>query len=89
MADLRMQQKRGLEIDWIKAKNFIPKDGEIIIYEPEQSTPSTEEALLLGREYAITYARMKIGDGSTPVNNLPFFSSEKAQITLYTWEEDD
>lgn len=43
--------KRDTSENWIKAKNFIPKEEEIIIY---------------------TDIGMKIGDGKTKVNELPF-----------------
>lgn len=41
--------------NWNKAKNFIPKLGEIIIYEDSNFL-----------------RRLKLGDGVTPVNDLPF-----------------
>ena len=43
--------KKDTTINWSKAKNFIPKENEIIVY---------------------TDAGMKIGDGKTLVNDLPF-----------------
>lgn len=43
--------KKDTAENWAKAKNFIPKENEIIIY------------LNMG---------MKIGDGKTKVNELPF-----------------
>jgi hypothetical protein len=43
--------KKDTSINWSKAKNFIPKENEIIVY---------------------TDAGMKIGDGKTKVNELPF-----------------
>ena len=45
--------------NWNKAKNFIPKDGEIIIY------------IGMG---------MKLGDGKTGVNDLPFVSQSTYTI---------
>ena len=53
----RIQLKHDLEINWNKAINFIPKSGEIIIYDPDDN-------------YA--FPRIKIGDGSTLINNLSF-----------------
>lgn len=53
----RLQQKHDIEANWAKAVNFIPKIGEIIIYDADTT---------------YQYARMKIGDGSTKVNDLPF-----------------
>ena len=43
--------KKDTSENWSKAKNFIPKENEIIIY---------------------TDIGMKIGDGKTKVNDLPF-----------------
>ena len=45
--------------NWNKAKNFIPKDGEIIVY------------IGMG---------MKLGDGITSVNNLPFVNQSTYTI---------
>lgn len=53
----RMQQKHDVEANWIKAENFIPKAGEIIVYDPDDSH---------------THSRIKIGDGATLVNDLKF-----------------
>ena len=53
----RIQQKHDIEAHWKLAVNFSPKAGEIVIYDPDE----THE-----------YPRMKIGDGVTNVNDLPF-----------------
>ena len=53
----RIVHKHDTELNWTKAENFIPKKGEIIIYD---STSSTEAP------------RFKIGDGTNNVNTLPF-----------------
>lgn len=53
----RMPQKHDLEINWIKAVNFIPMRGEIIVYDADEN---------------YNYERFKIGDGLTTVGNLPF-----------------
>ena len=69
----RQQQKHDIEANWLKAVNFVPKPGELIIYDAETIAPTADEAAILGRNYAIPYARIKIGNtqGST-INNLPF-----------------
>ena len=46
----------GTEAEW-KNNNYIPKDGEIIIYDIDEN---------------YDYKRIKIGDGTTVVNDLPF-----------------
>ena len=64
----RMQMKTDTALNWSKAINFIPKKGEIIIYEADS-------------DYG--YERMKIGDGSTKVNDLPFVVGAK------DWNQND
>ena len=53
----RSQQKRAVEADWKKASGFIPLRGEIIVYEADENYSAP---------------RLKIGDGNTNVNDLPF-----------------
>lgn len=58
----RIVHKHGIESNWSKATNFIPKQGEIIIYDIDSNH---------------SYERIKIGDGTTKVNNLPFADANK------------
>ena len=53
----RIVHKHDTEANWKKAINFIPKQGELIIYDIDS---------------AYIYERIKIGDGVTNVNSLPF-----------------
>lgn len=53
----RIVHKHDTETNWDKATNFIPKQGEIVVYDKDSN-------------YA--YERFKIGDGITTVVNLPF-----------------
>jgi len=53
----RIIQKHDTEENWLKAVNFIPKKGEIIVYDIDSTH---------------TQERFKIGDGVTLVTNLPF-----------------
>ena len=70
----RISQKHDFEYNWINsASEFIPRVGELIVYEVEVD----KEGNLLtqlpeGRTEPYTYSRMKIGDGITSVENLPF-----------------
>lgn len=57
----RILQKHDLEENWLKAQNFVPKDGELIVYDADESHP---------------YPRIKIGDGEKVVNDLPFISRQ-------------
>ena len=52
----------GLEENWKQATNFIPKQGEIIVYDIDDN---------------YNYERFKIGDGKTLINDLPFATDVK------------
>ena len=54
---ITMSQKHDIEAHWKLAKNLIPKAGEIIVYDPDETHD---------------YARFKCGDGIAKVNDLPF-----------------
>lgn len=56
----RIVHKHDVELNWNKATNFIPKQGEIIVYDIDSNH---------------SYERIKIGDGVTNVNNLTFVIS--------------
>ena len=53
----RVVLKHDAEANWNKATTFIPKKGEVIIYDPDSTH---------------IYSRQKIGDGIKTVINLPF-----------------
>lgn len=55
--DARIQLKHDTKENWDKAVNFIPKAGEIIIYEADAANPQ----------------RIKIGDGVTTIINLSYY----------------
>lgn len=57
----RIIHKHDLEANWNKATGFIPKQGEIIIYD---------------RDNNYSYERIKIGDGQSYVTSLPFIVKE-------------
>lgn len=67
----RIQHKHDIASNWEKAVNFVPKDGELIIYDPDSSC---------------AYTRLKIGDGKTSVNNLSFFIDYAAARKAYVDE---
>lgn len=58
----RAVQKHDIEANWLKATNFIPMQGEIIVYDKDSTHP---------------YERLKIGDGVQNVNALPFVDDNK------------
>lgn len=53
----RIVHKHDIEAHWNLATNFVPLQGEIIIYDIDEN---------------YNYERFKIGDGKTNVNELPF-----------------
>lgn len=62
----RLRQKIDTETNWNKATNFIPLDGEIIIYKADEN---------------YSYERIKIGDGETTVINLAFVNNIDTNLT--------
>lgn len=64
----RIVHKHDVEANWLKATNFTPKQGELIVYDKDASHD---------------YERIKIGDGSTNVNSLPFVN-DALRIELLT-----
>ena len=56
----RVILKHDTEANWDKATTFVPKKGEVIIYDPDDTHP---------------YSRQKLGDGVKTVVVLPFFEN--------------
>ena len=62
----RVQHKHDIEANWNKALNFIPKAGEIIIYDIDENH---------------NYPRIKVGDGVKIIANLKFIDADLATKT--------
>ena len=56
----RHLQKHDVETNWLKAVNFKPMPGEIIVYDKDEQHD---------------FVRTKIGDGETYINDLPFVNN--------------
>lgn len=56
----RIQLKSDTEANWNKVPNFVPLDGEFIIYSVDNEH---------------SYCRLKVGDGTTTISNLSFIDS--------------
>lgn len=56
----RVRLKGDTEENWLRAINFIPLENEMIIYNQDDN---------------YSYSRLKVGDGVTNVNDLPFVSN--------------
>lgn len=63
----RLILKHDIESNWNRAETFIPKQGEIIIYDVDSN-------------YA--WERFKIGDGVTTVGNLSFYLEDEVIAIL-------
>ena len=77
----RQVQKHDTEANWITAgtNGFIPKKGEIIIYDKD-STHTT--------------VRIKIGDGSSNISSLPFLldgyaTEDQVESSILVWKNFD
>ena len=68
----RIIHKHDTEENWNKATNFIPKQGEIIVYDIDSSH---------------SYERIKIGDGMTNVISLPYVNETVVDAELSATSE--
>lgn len=57
LSNVRIVHKHDVEANWQRATGFTPKKGELIIYDIDATH---------------SYVRIKIGDGTTNVNELSF-----------------
>ena len=71
----RIVLKHDLEENWLKATTFIPKQGDIIIYDIDEN---------------YNYERLKIGNGTDIVSVLPFLDEDIASriLALETWSQE-
>lgn len=77
----RIVNKHDIEANWLKATNFTPMLGELIVYDVDENHD---------------HERIKIGDGVTNVNELPFYAGswndlddrpvENEVIHTVTWD---
>ena len=77
----RQVQKHDTEANWITAgtNGFIPKKGEIIIYDKDSTHTTT---------------RIKIGDGSSNISSLPFLldgyaTEDQVESSTLVWKNFD
>ena len=81
----RIVHKHDIEANWLKAVNFIPMQGELIIYDVEIDTDELPD----NRTEPYDYERFKIGDGIKTVSNLPFILDTKTSVQFNIWGADD
>ena len=72
----RISQLHKTESEWTSTahKGFMPKAGELVIYDPDASHP---------------YARLKVGDGKTLLKNLAFVVDAAAVDAIRTHRFDE
>lgn len=63
--DTRIRHKHDTEENWLKATNFVPLLGELIVYDPDASH---------------SFARVKMGDGVNVVSALPFLGDTNSIV---------
>lgn len=63
--ETRIRHKHDTELNWEKALNFVPLSAELIVYDADAS---------------YSFPRLKVGDGITPVNDLPFVGSNVFEV---------
>ena len=61
----RIINKHAKESEWSSNSDFIPKNGELIIYDTDEN---------------YNYKRLKIGDGQTKINSLNFVDDNLRNI---------
>lgn len=71
--DVRLQQKRNTFAYWSANSDFIPLEGEIIVYTDHKTTTDSEGQV-------INVPDFKVGDGVTTVGDLPFLVGDDAEI---------
>ena len=67
----RLVNKHDVESNWNRAKTFVPKAGEIIVYDIDDTH---------------SYERFKLGDGETVVGELPFYLENELNYILENME---
>lgn len=74
----RVKLKRDTTQRWNNARGFIPLEGEIIIY----SDYTSVEKEMDGETTTVLVPGLKVGDGRTYVQDLPFIDDELRNIVL-------
>lgn len=69
----RVVHKHDIESNWERATNFVPMRGEVVVYDTDESH---------------NYERLKIGDGSTTINLLPFANEYDKTLTKENYAAD-
>ena len=68
----RIQYKRDTTANWNAARGFVPLAGEAIVYNDYK----TIQKVIDGESRSVLIPGIKIGDGQTYVQDLPFIDEE-------------
>lgn len=74
----RIIHKHAIEANWTQATNFVPKQGELIIYDDRYIDKDGNEVIVADA------VRYKIGDGVRLVNDLPFIGGSAVKSDIIT-----
>ena len=74
----RIMLKHDYEANWKDAAHFTPFPGEIIVYDADIDAPTSPKNLRGTHELP----RLKMGDGKTLINDLPFLLEKSFQGEL-------
>ncbi len=72
----RVQFKRDTKANWAAARGFIPLAGEVIVYNDYKVKTYTVEEYGEQVEKTVLIPNIKIGDGVTYVQDLPFVDTD-------------
>lgn len=78
----RIINKHDLEVNWLANGDFVPLNGELIIYDSEISADGAILDLPANRTVPYTYSRLKVGNGYNTINDLPFVNDTAFGMTL-------
>ena len=78
----RIQLKHDTTANWNKANSFIPKNGEVIIYDDYEVKNYTVEEYGETVEKTTLIPNIKIGTGNAYVQDLPFVDETTREMLL-------
>lgn len=78
----RIQIKHDTTANWNSAGGFVPLAGEVIVYDDYEVKTYTREEYGEQVTKTVKIPNMKVGDGSTYVQDLPFVDEGTREILL-------
>lgn len=78
----RIQVKRDTKANWAAARGFVPLAGEVVVYNDYKIKTYTVEEYGEQVEKTVLIPNIKIGDGVTYVQDLPFVDTDLRDILM-------